>query len=425
MSGWRISPPVRILIGLATGLVAGALLAGRPWGASLAMVAGPVGRLWLDALTMTVVPLVFSLLAGGVMAAAMQAAGGRIVLRSLLWFAVLLLAACMLGAASTLVTLDLFPLPAAARLLPEAAGPASTALSGLPGSGDWLAGIIPTNPIKAAAETAMVPVVVFALLFGLAASRIDPALRGAVDRLVRALAETMLVIVGWVLLVAPIGVLALAFGVGQRLGGGAAGVLAHYVAVVIATAIVSILFVYTVAILFGRIGPLAFARAALPAQVIAVSTQSSLACLPAMVEAAPGLRVAQSSAGVVLPLAVSLFRLTSAAVNVAVALYLAEVHQVVPGPAAVAAGVIVAALVSIAAVGLPAQVSFFAIVAPVCLAMGVPVALLPLLLAIETLPDVFRTLGNVTADIAVMAIVGRRGGADGGGEGVGGGNGPA
>ena len=407
MTGWRISPPVRILIGLAAGLIGGTVLAGRPSGLALAAVAGPVGQLWLDALTMTVVPLVFSLLAGGVMAAAMQAAGGRIVVRALAWFALLLLAACVLGAVSTMVTLDLFPLPAAARLLPAAAGPASEALAGVPGSSDWLANIIPTNPIKAAAETAMVPVVVFALLFGLAASRIDPALRGAVERLVRGLAETMLVIVGWVLLVAPVGVLALAFGVGQRLGGGAAGVLAHYVAVVIATAIVSILFVYGVAVLFGRVAPLVFARAALPAQVIAVSTQSSLACLPAMVEAAPGLRVAQSSAGVVLPMAVSLFRLTSAAVNVAVALYLAQVYQVVPGPAALAAGVVVAALVSIAAVGLPAQVSFFAIVAPVCLAMGVPVALLPLLLAIETLPDVFRTLGNVTADIAVMAIVGR------------------
>jgi Na+/H+-dicarboxylate symporter len=78
------------------------------------------------------------------------------------------------------------------------------------------------------------------------------------------------------------------------------------------------------------------------------------------------------------------------------------------GPVTLALGAVVAAAVSVAAVGLPAQVSFFAIIAPVCLAMGVPVTLLPLLLAIETLPDIFRTLGNVTADLAVTAIVGRR-----------------
>ena len=71
------------------------------------------------------------------------------------------------------------------------------------------------------------------------------------------------------------------------------------------------------------------------------------------------------------------------------------------------AGAAIAAVVSIAAVGLPAQVSFFAIIAPVCIVMGVPVVLLPLLLAIETLPDLFRTVGNVTWDLAIARIVGR------------------
>lgn len=72
-------------------------------------------------------------------------------------------------------------------------------------------------------------------------------------------------------------------------------------------------------------------------------------------------------------------------------------------------GAMVAATVSVAAIGLPAQVSFFAVIAPVCLAMNVPVTLLPLLPAIETVPDIFRTLGNVTADLAVLRIVGARG----------------
>jgi Na+/H+-dicarboxylate symporter len=53
-------------------------------------------------------------------------------------------------------------------------------------------------------------------------------------------------------------------------------------------------------------------------------------------------------------------------------------------------------------------VSFFTAIGPVCLAMGVPVELLPLLLAVETIPDIFRTVGNVTADIALTLIVDRR-----------------
>ncbi len=195
------------------------------------------------------------------------------------------------------------------------------------------------------------------------------------------------------------------------MGGAAAGVLAHYVFVVIAACLFATLLCYAAAALFGRISPLTFARAALPSQVIAVSTQSSLASLPAMISAAAPLRVMPATAGIVLPLAVSLFRAASAAANVAVAIYLAQVHAVPLGVTTLVGGAIVAAAVSVAAVGLPAQVSFFAIIAPVCIAMGVPVVLLPVLLAIETLPDIFRTLGNVTADLAVARIVGRVDGA--------------
>ena len=101
-----------------------------------------------------------------------------------------------------------------------------------------------------------------------------------------------------------------------------------------------------------------------------------------------------------------MFRVTGAAANVTVVIYLAKVHGVSLTSTALVTGAIVAAAVSVAAVGLPAQVSFFAIIAPVCLTMGVPVALLALLLAIETLPDIFRTLGNVTGDLAVTRIVG-------------------
>ena len=126
-----------------------------------------------------------------------------------------------------------------------------------------------------------------------------------------------------------------------------------------------------------------------------------------MVGASAALGIDRGTAGMVLPLAVSLFRATSAGANVAVAVYLAHVHGVSLDIGSLIAGAAIAAVVSIAAVGLPAQVSFFAIIAPVCIVMGVPVVLLPLLLAIETLPDLFRTVGNVTWDLAIARIVGR------------------
>jgi Na+/H+-dicarboxylate symporter len=165
---------------------------------------------------------------------------------------------------------------------------------------------------------------------------------------------------------------------------------------------------YATVALFGRVSPLAFARAALPAQAVALSTQSSLASLPTMIEAADRLDTVKENAGIVLPLAVSVFRAASAAANVAVTIYLAHLHGIVLGPGLLLLGAVVAAVVSLAAVGLPAQVSFFASIGPVCLAIGVPIEMLPLLLAVETIPDIFRTFGNVTADLAVTRIVARR-----------------
>jgi proton glutamate symport protein len=63
---------------------------------------------------------------------------------------------------------------------------------------------------------------------------------------------------------------------------------------------------------------------------------------------------------------------------------------------------------SLAVVSLPSQITFFTGIAPVCLAMGVPLDALPLLLAVETIPDIFRTIGNVTADLAVTGMVAGR-----------------
>jgi len=395
----------RLTLGaLIVGLVGGAVL-GRLEATVLPVMLGiadPIGKLWLDALTMTIVPLVFGLLVTGIASAAASAAGSGVATRAVLWFALLLVGACLVAAAATSFALHLYPVPAQAMTLHAATVPPELAAPG-----DWLTGFIPTNPIKAAADSAMVPLVVFALFFGLAVVRIEGQLQAAILTVFKALVETMLVIVRWVLTLAPLGVAALAFGVGARVGLSAAGALVHYVLIAAGACLLATLLAYVAAIVAGRMSPLGFARAALPAQVVALSTQSSLASLPAMIAAGPALRVSENSAGIVLPLAVSLFRAASAAANVAVAIYLGHLHGVPLGPGTVLLGALVAVPISLAAVGLPAQVSFFATIGPVCLAMGVPLTLLPLLLAVETIPDIFRTLGNVTADLAVLRIAGR------------------
>jgi Na+/H+-dicarboxylate symporter len=206
----------------------------------------------------------------------------------------------------------------------------------------------------------------------------------------------------------PIGVFALALGVGARAGLGAAGVLAHYAAIVsIATAGVALL-AQVLASTLGGAGFARFAVAAAPAQVVAVTTQSSLASLPIMVaRARDALGVPERVTDLVLPLAVALFRLTSPVANLAVAFYAAHLWGVTPAAGAIFAAAVVALGVSIASVGLPGQVSFMASTTPICIALGAPVAALPLMLAVEIIPDIFRTLGNVTGDLAATTLLRR------------------
>jgi Na+/H+-dicarboxylate symporter len=393
--------PLYLLAGLFLGLAGGVVSSGAARSV-LMEVARPVGALWLDGLTMTVVPLVFGLLVTGVAGASRDAAAGPVTVRALIWFAIILTGACLVSAFLTEGVLQLWPV--AARGLDIGAVDTVPLMAE---SGEWYRSIIPANPIRAAADTAMVPLVVFALLLGFAVAQIEPRLADALLRPLDAIVQAMLVLVGWVLKVGPVGVAALAFVASANIGAGVFGALGQYVVVISCVCLAATVLAYLWVALFARTGPIGFARAALPVQAVALGTQSSLATLPVMVDAAGRLGVRSEVTGIVLPLAVSLFRASSAAANVAVAIYLAHLHGLDTTVGMLLAAALVAVPVSLGAVGLPAQVSFFATIAPVCLAIGVPITALPLLLAIESLPDLFRTLGNVTNDLAVTCIVGR------------------
>lgn len=402
---WAINTmSMRLLAGLIAGIAVGAALGalGGDGADSILAAGAAVGRLWLDALTMTVVPLVFGLLVTGVAAAGATGSQGVIVARAAVWFAVLLVFACAVSALVANLFLAAWPLPqGATALIGQGGASPMPASDGAP----WYRGLIPPNPVKAAAEMAMAPLVIFGLIFGLAADRIETSLRDLLVRFFEAVVAAMLVIVRWVLIIGPLGVFALALSVGARFGAGVAGALVSYVATVCVACLVVTLTAYLILPLATRSSPLRFLRAALPVQALALGTQSSLACLPAMVSAAPAFGVGPQGA-VVLPLAVSIFRMSSAAANIAVAVWLAHLHGVQVNAGMIAVGVLITAPVSLAAVGLPAQVNFFATIAPVCLAMGVPIEVLPILLAVESIPDIMRTLGNVTWHLAVTRLAG-------------------
>ena len=401
------SQAARILIGLAAGLALGTGIAAAGWPLEGALaVSGAVGGLWLDALRMTVVPLVFSLIVTGIAAAAATASAGGLTRRALILFVLLLLSSALLAALLGPVLLGTWSPPPGA-LDAFRVGLDSGEAPKVPPVGEWFRTLIPTNVVAAAAEGAIVPLTIFALLFGIAASRLPTEQSAPLLGFFRSVADAMLTIIGWVLLLAPIGVFALAFGVGARLGLGAGAVLAHYVAVQIAVTLVLGLSMYLLAASAGRVKLTTFARAALPAQAVAASTQSSLASLPPMVAGAARLGLPAATSSVVLPLAVALFRIAAPASIVIVTLAMARMSGVEIGPAQIAVAALLASVNTLVIAGLPNQVTFFAAYAPPAIAAGVPIELLPLLLAVDTIPDIFYTVSNVTADLAVTSLVSR------------------
>ena len=405
-----MSLTVRILIALVAGLGCGILLAewGGAWDASIVSVAQPIGKAWLGGLQMPLIPLIFALLVTGIAQAATTARSNGLAGRAIGLFAMLLVGAASVAALAGPLLLALWPVPGGAVGALAGAGPVSEVPDVRP-SAEWLLGFIPVNPLKSAAEGQVVAIVLFALIFGFAVTRIAPDRRAQLTGLFQALADALLVVVNWVLWLAPAGVFALALVAGARSGLATAGALLHYIAFIVALCLLVTLLVYPLAVLLGRIGPGRFARAVFPAQAIAFSTQSSIASLPAMIQASDGpLAVRETSRSIVLPLAISLFRITSPPANLGVALYVAAMNGVDLGATQLILGVLVAAIVSLAAVGLPSQITFFTTTGPICLAMGVPVEALPLLLAVETVPDIFRTVGNVTADMGVARILDQR-----------------
>ena len=402
----------RVLIALVIGLLAGA--AAQSLGDGLRepalQVSGFIGGLWLNALKMTVIPLVVALLVMGIAKGAEAARAGKIAGRTVLWIVIVCTASAIFGALMIELLTGFFPLPAAQAQAMQAglAGlDQSTATGPMPSIADFFKGVIPDNVISAAANGEVLPLVVFAMLFALAVSRIEGDRRRTLIGFFEAIADALLIIIGWVLWVAPLGVLALAFSVGASAGGAAFAGLGHYIALISVVGILVTLWAYPIAAIWGRVGFGRFGKAMIAPQSVAISTRSSLASLPAMLAAARVIGVREQVADVSLPLAVALFRATGPAMNTAVAFYVAHWLGYEPTMTQIIAATAVGAVMSYGAISLPGEVSFISSIAPIGMALGVPIAPLALLVAVEMVPDIFRTLGNVSLDVAVTTAVDR------------------
>ena len=407
-----MSLSTKVLLALGAGIAAGLALsiAHSPATQGVVAVVEPIGTLFIAAIRMTVIPLVVSSLIVGIAAAESGADLARLGSHGIVLFVLLLLASgivAALVAPPVLAHVSLDPSAIAslrsARASTQLANPGAAVLT----PGQWVASLVPPNAMRAAVDGAMLPLIVFALLFGLGLLAVPAEKRETIVAILRGVAAAMLVIVEWLLVVAPIGVFALVLPLVARLGLSAVGALATYVVLVSVAAFAFMLVViYPAAIWGGRVSLKRFARAALPAQAVAFSSRSSIAALPALIESArTRLGLSDDVATFFLPLASALFRAGASLGLVTGCLFVARLYGIAIGPTQLATLVVTSVLTSFSIPGIPGG-SIFAMV-PVLTSVGLPIEGIGILLGVDTIPDIFRTTTNVTGQLATAAIVGR------------------
>lgn len=401
----------RILLALAAGLALGIAIAASGDASLLALPSfvEPVGTLWMSAILMTVIPLVVSSLIVGIIATTDAQIIGRLSWRALALFLLLLTASGGLTALFAPSVFAWLPIdPGTSAALRETLAGAAIEQVEPPTVGQWVRGLVPRNPIEAAAEGAMLPLIVFTIAFAMAATRIAPELRESLLRFFQAVSESMLVLVRWIIALSPIGVFALALPLAARAGTAAAGALGYYVLVITGICVLFTLALYPLAAVGGRVTLRRFARSVAPAQAVAFGSRSSLASLPAMLESAEArLGLTPAASRFVLPFAVSTFKFASPLYNVIGVVFVARLYGLEMQPGLLLSVVPLSVLMSFSVPGVPGG-AFSSV--PVFLAAGVPVEAVGILMAVDTLPDSFRTTLNVTADMTVATILGRHSG---------------
>ena len=391
---------VALVLGLALGIVidrADSVIGGR----AVDLIA-PVGVLWVNAIRMTVIPLIVASLIVATAGTDARAVG-QLGVRAFVIFLALL---GLLAVFAILVAPPLFE-----RLTIDAgvaesirASVTPTVQPELPTFGDWLTGVVPTNPMAAAASGAMLPLVVFSLAFGIALSRLSSDRRTPVVGFFSAVSDGMLLLVRWILIVAPIGIFALAVPLAYRLGTDVVGAAGFYLAAHSGMLLVATVGLYAIVMLFSRIPVRDFARAVLPPQLVAVTTRSSMAALPANVVAAEReLALEPGPVRFALPFAVSVFRLNQPISWIAMALFAATLYGVELSMASIVTLAVSSVLLSFSVPGIPSGSLF--IVAPFFAAHGIPAESIGVLIALDLVPDVFKTLCNVTGHLAAVTLL--------------------
>ena len=396
------------LLALVAGIVFGALVRASGSATLLAIAHGihPLGTLWLKGLVMTLVPLIFAMVARGMISLDRSGGGARLLGVTLPLLLGLLAFGMILSFVFGVLFVTIWPVApdALTPWISTSTGPAVAPPSII----SMIIDLVPKNPVAAAAQGNLVAIVVFAIIFGFAVSRTNADADAPLARLIEGLADAMIRIVQWVLIFTPVGIFVLSLGLALDTGFAIAGFLVQLVVASCLTSIFAIVVSYGLAWLMGGVDPIRFGKAVLGAQAMAAGTCSSAATLPVMLECSEHkLGISDAVGGAVLPLAVSIFRFGVAFYQGTIVILLLHAAGMSIDPAKLSIVGTILILANLGIAGLPGAAVVAASWGAALGFLGLPMGLLPLLIAAVPLPDIFLTVCNVTADLAVATIVDR------------------
>jgi DAACS family dicarboxylate/amino acid:cation (Na+ or H+) symporter len=406
-----------VLAGLILGAAAG-VAANLAWGKTAALTnfvhygTEPAGQMWLRALIMVVIPLVFARLTLGIAGLGDLHKLGGVGLKTLLFFFMVTTLAAIVGLGMVNLVRPGVGLPAEARARLLAAyhqdtGPSKDALARGQFGVQTLVNVVPRNPLAAAAQGDMLGVIFFSLAFGVALALLPAERTRALVEVLRGLGEAMIVIIDLVMKVAPYGVFALLFTVTARFGLDLLARLGWYILTVIAGLAIFEFGVYPVLIrVFAGRSPWDFFRRAWPAILTAFSTSSSNATLPTTLEVCEeALELPRDICGFVVPLGATMCMNGTALFEGVTVLFIAQVFGIHLSLASQIVVMVTAILMAMGAAGVPSGAIQVLIL--VLESVGVPGEGIAMVVGVDRVLDMGRTVVNVTGDMAAVTFVAR------------------
>lgn len=402
---------IGLILGLLIGIVAWLLARhDHPGVATFLLSLRPLGTLFINLLSMVVIPLVATALFAGIAKLGDLRIVGRLVVRALAFFWSTAVVAIVIGfAVASLFLPRSFVSPEQQTALRAAAGADVSVLQrtaeSIPTGLQFLVQLVPSNPFKAAADGNLLPIIVFVTIFAIAAAALPLERRAPLTTIADAVTETLIRIIHWVLWFAPVGIFALVAPLVALFGGPLLLAMGRFIIAVIIGVLVFIAAVYLPCMaLIARLAPLRFLRAAFPSMLMGFSATSSMAALPTMLDAADKeLQIPRPIAGFVLPLAATINRGGSAVFQAVAVVFMARLYGIHFGfgeMLAAGAAVFLASL-TVASVPSGGVISLL----PAFQSVGLPVAGLSILLGLDRIPDMFRTMTNVTGHLTSAVVI--------------------